>query len=136
MSVLGTGSRLSGPRPDQGFQSVRTANMLPLPSTWTYEAELLSKARILRFWDKHEYSSFLLTPAWARGTDISPRVLYKHLLLHRWATWAKAWVGVEAKISKPRHHGHKGVSMFWYRRLTLQISMIYRVRFRSQNSVV
>ena len=46
-----------------------------------------------RQWDLRRRNLFLLTLAWARGADISPRVLHKHLLLRRWATWAKAWVG-------------------------------------------
>ena len=31
-------------------------------------------------WDMNGRSLFLLTPAWARGTDVSLRVLHKHLL--------------------------------------------------------
>ena len=34
-------------------------------------------------WEMHRRSLFLLTPAWAKGTGISPRVLHKHLLFHR-----------------------------------------------------
>ena len=45
-----------------------------------------------RQWDMHEHSLFLLTPAKARGTDISPRVPHKHLLFRRWATLARARV--------------------------------------------
>ena len=48
-------------------------------------------------WDMHRRYLFLLTPAWAKG----PRVMHKHLLFRRRAIWARAWVGVEAKISKP-----------------------------------
>ena len=49
----------------QGFQSYRT----PRPN---------------RQWDLCKLSLFLLTPAWAKGTDISPKVLHKHLLLGIW----------------------------------------------------
>ena len=80
-------------------------------------------------WDMRGHSLFLLTPMWARGTSISLRVLHKHLLLRRWATWAKAWVGVEAKISRSVLQGPKGVSMLWYCRLSLQISLICGVHF-------
>ena len=45
------GPRPLGPRLDQGFQSVRTDDMLFLPSAWTYEAGLPSETRILGFWD-------------------------------------------------------------------------------------
>ena len=41
-------------------------------------------------WDMHRRCLFLLTPAWAKGTGISPRVLHKHLLFRRLAIWAKA----------------------------------------------
>ena len=52
-------------------------------------------------WDMRERGLFLLTPAWARGIDVSPKVLHKYLLIYRWSTWARAWVGVEAKTSRP-----------------------------------
>ena len=52
-------------------------------------------------WDMHRHSLFLLTPSWAKGTGINPRVLQKHLLFNRRATWARAWVGVEVKTSRP-----------------------------------
>ena len=41
-------------------------------------------------WDSHQRILFLLTPAWAKGTNVSPRVLRKHLLIRRRATWTKA----------------------------------------------
>ena len=44
-------ARLSRPRPDQGFQSVRTDDMFPFPSAQTCEVGLPSEARIPRFWD-------------------------------------------------------------------------------------
>ena len=31
-----------------------------------------------RQWDMHRRNLFLLTPAWARGNGVSPRVLHKH----------------------------------------------------------
>ena len=34
-------------------------------------------------WDSHICSSFLLTPVWAKGTGVSPRVLQKHSLIRR-----------------------------------------------------
>ena len=51
MRISGTGLRPSGPRPYQGFQSVRTDDMLFLPSSWTYEARFPSEARIPGFKD-------------------------------------------------------------------------------------
>ena len=32
-------------------------------------------------WDLHRCISFLLTPTWARGTSVSPKVLHKHSLI-------------------------------------------------------
>ena len=40
------GPRLSGPRPDHGFQSVRTDDMFPLPSVRTCEMRLPSEVGI------------------------------------------------------------------------------------------
>ena len=61
-------------------------------------------------WDMHRHSLFLLTPTWARGTDISPSVLHKHLLFRRRATWARAWVGVEPRASRPGLQGPRDMS--------------------------
>ena len=33
-------------------------------------------------WDMHKHDLFLFTTTWARGTDISHRVLQKHLLFN------------------------------------------------------
>ena len=41
-------------------------------------------------WDMHRHSLFLLNLAWAKGTDINPRVFHKHLLFSRRTTWARA----------------------------------------------
>ena len=72
--------------------------------------------RVIRYhgpnhqWDMHRRSLFLLTLAWTRGTGINPRVLNKHLLFSRRATWARAWIGVEVRTSRPRLQGPRGVS--------------------------
>ena len=42
-------------------------------------------------------SLFLLTLAWAKGNGVSPRVLHKHLLFHRWAILDRAWVEVKVE---------------------------------------
>ena len=34
-------------------------------------------------WDSHRCSSFLITPTWAKGTGVSPKVLHKHFLILR-----------------------------------------------------
>ena len=61
-------------------------------------------------WDMHRRGLFLLTPSWARGTGISPRVLHKHLLVRIRATWAMSWVEVQARTSKLGLQGPKGAS--------------------------
>ena len=52
--------------------------------------------------DRHGHSLFLLTPVRERGTSISPRVVYKSLLLHGQAREAEVWVEVEDKAHGPR----------------------------------
>ena len=46
MRIPRTGSQLLRPRPDQGFQSVRSDDMLFLSSVWTCEMRLLVEAAI------------------------------------------------------------------------------------------
>ena len=50
-SVSRTGTCLSGPMPDQGFQSVRTDDMFPLPIARTCEMRFPAKAGIPGIWD-------------------------------------------------------------------------------------
>ena len=52
--------------------------------------------------DKNGHSLFLLNPVRARGTSISPGVLYKSLLLHELAREAGVWVEVEDKAQGSR----------------------------------
>ena len=54
----------------------------------------------------------------ARGTSISPRVLHKHLLLHRRVREARVRVKVEDKAHMQGLQGPKGVSMPSYHRLS------------------
>ena len=82
-------------------------------------------------WDMHRRSLFLLTPAWARGTSISPRVLHKHLLFHKRATWVEACFEVEDRAHKPALQGPRGVSTPSHLRLSLHISQSFRVLFYS-----
>ena len=85
-------------------------------------------------WDMCGRSFFLLTLTWAPGTSISPTVLHKHLLLRKRATWARAWVWVEARTFRPVLRRPRSVSTSWYYRLSLQISLMHRVRFYSRTS--
>ena len=59
-------------------------------------------------WDMHRRSLFLPTPPWAREDNISPRVLHKHLLFRKQATWARAWVG-QGQDSYPGTSGTQGL---------------------------
>ena len=84
--------------------------MLPLPSTWTYEAGLPSEARIPKLWDIVVLViSGTSAPVWAKGNSISPKVMHKHLLLHRRAREARVWIEVEGRAHRPRLQGPRGV---------------------------
>ena len=74
--------------------------------------------------DTHERSMFLLTLAWARGIGISPRVLHKHLLFRRLATWARVWVEVEDRVHRSGLQGPRGVSTQLYHRLSQRTSQL------------
>ena len=60
---------------------------------------------------------------------MSPRVLHKHLLPHRQAREAKAWVRAEDRAHRSGHQGFRGVSTTSYHRLSQQISQLYKVCF-------
>ena len=75
------------------------------------------------------HSLFLLTPMQARGTNISLKVLHKHLLHHRHAREAKVWVEVGDRAHRFGLQRHKGVSTLLQNRLSLQISWLYMVCF-------
>ena len=74
----------------QGRECVSSA------TAWALGTRLPSKVRIMRHhipshkWGMHRCGLFLLTPPWAREDSISPRLLHKHLLFRRQATWARA----------------------------------------------
>ena len=82
-------------------------------------------------WGMHRHTLFLPTPLWAREDSTGPRVLHKHLLLHRQAGWARAWIEVEDRAHRPGLQGPRGVSTPSHLKLTLQISRSFRVHFYS-----
>ena len=49
-------------------------------------------------WDRRGYSIFLHTLVWVRGASFSPRVLHRHILLHRQARGARLWVEAEDEV--------------------------------------
>ena len=53
----------------------------------------------------------------ARGTSISPKLLYRRLLLHKLAREARVWVEVEGRAHKSGLQGPKGISMPSHHRL-------------------
>ena len=73
-------------------------------------------------WDVHRHNWVLLIPVWARGTGINLRVLHEHLLLHKHARKARAWVEVKDRAYRSGLQGPKGVSTPLHHRLRLQIS--------------
>ena len=70
-------------------------------------------------WGMHIRSLFLPTPLWAKEDNISPKVLHKHLLFCKQATWAGAWVEVEDRALKLGLMGPRGMSMLSHLRLSL-----------------
>ena len=124
----------------QGLQPARVGDMLPLPSSWTLKAGLSSEARILELWDTSVpiisgmYTDAVcssLPPPWTRRGGISRRALHKVLPLHIQARWTRAGVEVKAKAHKTGLQGPRGVSTSLHRRLSLQISVLFRVCFYS-----
>ena len=80
-------------------------------------------------WDVHKLSLFFSTPPWARGANISPKVLHMLLLLHDQARWARVWVEVEANAHKLRLQGLRGMSTPSHLGPSLQISQSFKVHF-------
>ena len=72
-------------------------------------------------WDVHRHNWFLLILVWARGTGINLKVLHEHLLLHRQAREARAWV--EDRAHRPGLQWHRGMSTPLQHRLRLQINL-------------
>ena len=83
-------------------------------------------------WDTVRHSMFLLTVAWARGTDISPRVQHGHQLFRIWAREARAWVEVEGKDHRSGLRGPRGMFTPLHHRRSPQIRQLYRVCFYSR----
>ena len=72
---------------------------------------------------------FLHNAVQARGASLSFRELHGHLTFYRQAQWARVWIEAEDEAHRQGHQGSKGVSTPSYRRLSQQISQLYRVRF-------
>ena len=80
-------------------------------------------------WDMHGHRLFLHPPVWVKGTSISPRVSYVHLLPYRQAREVRAWVGAKDRAYKLGHQGYRDMSTPAYHPLSQQISQLYRVCF-------
>ena len=79
-------------------------------------------------WDRCGHSLFPLTLVRAKGTSISPKVLYRSFLLHR---EVRVWAEAKDKAHRPRLQGSRGMSMPSHHRLSQLINRLYRVRFCS-----
>ena len=110
--------------------------MLPLPAARTYEEGFPLETgipglrdRAISVSDRRGYSMFLHSPVQARGPSFSFRELHEHLPFHRQAREARVWVEAEDEAHMQGHQGFRGVSTPSHRRLSQQISQLYRVRF-------
>ena len=72
---------------------------------------------------------FLHSVVQAREVSLSFRELHGHLTFHRQAREARVWVEAEDEAHRQGHQGSRGVSTPSHRRLSQQISQLYRVRF-------
>ena len=72
---------------------------------------------------------FLHSPVQVIGASLSFKELHRHLPLHRQAREARVWVEVEDEAHRQGHQGSRGLSTPSHRRLSQQISPLYKVRF-------
>ena len=72
---------------------------------------------------------FLHSAVQAREANLSFRELHGHLTFHRQAREARVWVEGEDETHRQGNQGSRGVSTPSHRRLSQQISQLYRVRF-------
>ena len=75
------------------------------------------------------YNTFLHITVQARGASLSFKELCGHPTFHKQAREARVWVEVEDEAHRQGHQGSRGVSTPSHRRLSQQISQLYRVRF-------
>ena len=75
------------------------------------------------------YSIFLHSTVQARGASLNFKELHGHLPFHRQAREARVLVEAEDEAYRQGHQGFRGVSTPSHRRLSQQISQLYRVRF-------
>ena len=69
-------------------------------------------------WDRRGHSLFLHTLVLVRGISTNPRVLHRHLPLHRQVRGARVWVEAEDRAHKLGHQGPRGLSTPSYHRLS------------------
>ena len=72
---------------------------------------------------------FLHSAIQAREASLSFRELHGHLTFYRQAREARVWVEAEDEAHRQGHQRFKGVSTPSHRRLSQQISQLYKVRF-------
>ena len=72
---------------------------------------------------------FLHSAVQAREANLTFRELRGHLTFHRQTLEARVWVEVEDEAHRQGHQGFRGLSMPSHRKLSQQISQLYRVGF-------
>ena len=72
---------------------------------------------------------FLHSTVQARGASLSFRELHGHPTFHRQAREARVWVEAKDEAYRQGHQGFRGMSTSSHRRLSQQISQLYRVHF-------
>ena len=72
---------------------------------------------------------FLHSTVQAREAILSFRELHGHPIYHRQAPEARVWVEAEDEAHRQGHQGFRVVSTPSHRRLSPQISQLFRVRF-------
>ena len=75
------------------------------------------------------YSTFLHSTVQARGASHGFRELHGHLPFHRQAREARVWVEAEDEAHRQGRQEFMDVSTPSHRRLSQQISQLYKVRF-------
>ena len=110
--------------------------MLPLSAAWTHETGFPPEIGIPGFWDITVPVSSKTGEDTVRSSTARYRPREPVSFLgsyagtpHRQAREARIWVEAEDEAHKQGHQGSRGVSTPSHRRLSQQISQLYRVRF-------
>ena len=111
--------------------------VLPLSAAWTHEEGLSPETGILGFWDSKipvssrtgEDTVRSSTARYRREESVSVSGSYTGTSHFTGRPEARVWVEAEDEAHRQGHQGSKGVSTPSHRRLSQQISQLYRVWF-------